>query len=346
MIELLNDSLFFSFPEIHPKAGIKINFQRTLRIPDDGKSYPLPPGLGQFPMKHVDDYSTKVPPIWIQHGGVMLPMYQSEALWINFNPDYLMEHGTGYPFAIKVATGKINAVTGDQWQGGLNRKNQDYMVSTKQPWLDGYCVEKGFIRQFVAMPLGSGYSVEEQLTEKPEFGGIQIEVYPMKLDIFKKRFPKRKYEEQMIYKRLSKSDVCLSIEQPAFDMGLAPGGRMKQEIFDDPFEISDWDKDNSSRCFVHLANSLIWRAITGDTPPTVPFTSEEYNRYGLPWFDFYSEDATALEGSSKLKGLKSVKEMAKEKNDNPLPENESVTPENIVKLRQGLKKNQVRIGHF
>ena len=42
------------------------------------------------------------------------------------------------------------------------------------PRLDGYCVEKGIIRQFVAMPLGEGYSVEEQLTGEPTWGGVQI----------------------------------------------------------------------------------------------------------------------------------------------------------------------------
>ena len=160
MIELYNDTLSFSFPKVHPRARFSINFQRTLRIPDDGKNYSLPPGLGRFPMKHVDDYGKTVPPLWTEHGGVMLPMYQSEALWLNFNSDYISEHDTSYPFAIKVATGKINAVTGDDWSDRLQRKPQDYMVSSKQPWLDGYCVEKGFIRQFVAMPLGSGYSAE------------------------------------------------------------------------------------------------------------------------------------------------------------------------------------------
>jgi hypothetical protein len=38
------------------------------------------------------------------------------------------------------------------------------MVSPEQPWLDGFAIEKGVIRQFVAMPLGDGYSVEEQVT--------------------------------------------------------------------------------------------------------------------------------------------------------------------------------------
>jgi hypothetical protein len=345
MIELKHDSLIFSFSEVHPEAQLTINFQRTLRIPDDGKDYPLPPGLGQFPMKHVDDYSDKVPSLWIQHGGVMLPMYQSEALWLNFNSEHLWDRDTSYPFAIKVATGKINAVTGDNWKDGLKRRRQDYMVSTEQPWLDGYCVEKGFIRQFVAMPLGSGYSAEEQITGKAEHGGLQIVVYPMKREAFEKRFPKhtRKFKDaQMVFESAS----LMSMKVGAADMGLAPGGRMRQEIYKDPFKLNDWDMDQKSRCFVHLTNSMVWRAITGDTPPTVPFTTKEYSNHGLPWFDYYSDNSTVLKGSGKLKGLKSVVEMGKEKGDNTLPENESVDPAHIVKLRKGLKKGQVREGQF
>ncbi|HDO25449.1 MAG TPA: hypothetical protein ENG95_02235 [Nitrospirae bacterium] len=71
MIELLNNRLVFSFPEVHPEARFSISFQKTLRIPDDNKEYPLPPGLGKFPLKHVDDYQKTVPASWKEHGGVM-----------------------------------------------------------------------------------------------------------------------------------------------------------------------------------------------------------------------------------------------------------------------------------
>jgi hypothetical protein len=47
-----------------------------------------------------------------------------------------------------------------------------------------------------------------------------------------------------------------------------------------------------------------------------------------------------------LKGLKSVVQLGKDKQDNPLPENESVTPGKIIELRKGLKKNEVREGTF
>ena len=343
MIELKRDSLVFIFPEVHPGARLTIDFQRTLRIPDDGKDYPLPPGLGRFPLKHVDDFAQTVPSKWIEHGGVMLPMYQSEALWLNFSSNFLYHHETPYPFAIKVSTGKINAVTGDDWTDGLKRRPQDYMVSTKQRWLDGYCIEKGFIRQFVAMPLGSGYSTEEQLTQEAEHGGIQFVVYPMKREVFEKRFPKRDFEKIFM---LRESDIMFSVKKRSFDMGLAPGGRMRQEIYKDPFKLKDWDLDAKSRCFVHISNSLVWRAITGDDPPMVPFTAKEYTRQGLPWFDYYGDNSTAVKGAKKLKDLKSVAQTGKEKGDNPLPENESVTPKKIVKLRNGLCQGQVREGSF
>jgi hypothetical protein len=115
------------------------------------------------------------------------------------------------------------------------------------------------------MPLGSGYSAEEQITGEAEHGGIQIIVYPIKQEIFEKRFPKRTREFEELPTFLE-GDTLMSMEAGGAEMELAPGGRIRQEIYKDPFKLSDWDIDQKSRCFVHLTNSLVWRAITGDTP--------------------------------------------------------------------------------
>ena len=96
--------------------------------------------LGRFPLRHVDDYADRLPVAWHRRGGVLLSMHQAEALWIEFDSE------TDYPFALKVATGKMCAVTGDAWVARLNRDPQDYLVVPEQPWLDGYCVAKGAIR--------------------------------------------------------------------------------------------------------------------------------------------------------------------------------------------------------
>jgi hypothetical protein len=346
MIELKHNRLLFSFPDIHPDARLEIGFQRTFRIPDDGKTYPLPPGFGFFPLCHVDDYTRGLPPVWLERGGVMLPMYQSEALWLLFTAPLVERRWTGYPFAIKVAAGKINAVTGKSWSDRLNTGPQDYVVAPRQPWLDGFCIQKGLIRQFVAMPLGAGYTAEEQLTSQAEYGGLQIVAYPMKRDVFERRFPEREPVDYLLRSCEAAAAPRLRAKGARADMGLAPGGRMKQEIYADPFDFDDWELAEKGRCFIHIANSLVWREITGRQPPTTPPTAKEYAKAGLPWFDYYDDQAQALDGAPVLAGLKSVAELGLEKGAAPLPENESVTPETVVELRRHLKKDQVREGKF
>ena len=128
-----------------------VSFQRTLRIPDDGNTYPLPPGLGEFPICRVEEFEDRVPDSWKLHGGVFIPMYQREALWLSFRGAHWR------PNAVKVAIGKINAVTGKPWDQTLHAAPQDYLVCPDQPWLDGINAGEGYIRQFVALPLGMGY---------------------------------------------------------------------------------------------------------------------------------------------------------------------------------------------
>lgn len=341
MIELNSNQLTVSFPELALQPKLGIDLQRTLRIPDDGKNYPLPPGLGRFPLRHIDDYARNIPDKWLQRGGIIMPMWQSEALWIHFDAPYIPERQTSYPFAIKIATGKINAVTGKSWERGLDRNPQNYLAIPGQPWLDGYCVEKGIIRQFVAMPLGEGYSVEEQITGQAELGGMQIEIFPMRAKIFEKRFPIQKFPSTAGFYEIE----CGAVALCAGEMGLAPGGRMRQEIYKDRFSIHDWDTEHSSRCFIHLVNSLAWHKITGQKPPSPPPTASQYTRAGYPWFDYYDDELKALEGAMSLSCLKTVKEIS-DQNRAALPDNQTVSVTNLINLRASLAGNQVRESDF
>lgn len=338
-MELKNDELICHFPEVHPKARLRITFQRTLRIPDDDSVYPLPPGLGRFPLRHVDDFPKRAPPTWLAHGGVMLPIYQAEAMWLSFDPEYLDRHEAAWPFAIKIATGKIDAVSGNSWQAGLHRDPQDYLVAPEQPWLDGWCVAEGEIRQFVAMPQGRGYTAEEQLTGKAEHGGLQIQVVPMGREAFERRFP--------VQPRRSRGSMVLACPSaPELEMGLAPGGRMRQAIERDPYDLADWHATASSRCFVHLANSERWRSITGKKPPTKPLSARDYTEAGLPWFDWYDERSQPLPEAGILGTLQSVATLGRIRREKPLPENASVMAQPVVSLRAGLAPGQVREGGF
>ena len=63
-IELNDDQLIFRFSGVHEDAELAIEFQRTLRIPDDNREHYLPPGLGEFPLSRVDDYPDNLPDRW------------------------------------------------------------------------------------------------------------------------------------------------------------------------------------------------------------------------------------------------------------------------------------------
>jgi hypothetical protein len=334
MITLEGNNLTFRFPEIHEGAKNAIQFQRTLRIPDDGKHYPLPPGLGAFPLRHVEDFADRVPEGWRERAGVMMPLYQAEAMWISFSANR-WSRGS-YPCAVKVAAGKINAISGKPWKPELDGSERDYIVVPEQPWLDGFCIAKDVIRQFVAMPLGSGYSVEEQITGKPEHGGLQILVYPMRREHYEALLRRR--ERSLVHMAAagarSGSLLCRTAE-PARGMGLAAGGRMRQQIYADPHGLDAWDQSIWSRCFVTLVDAVQWREITGEAPPTKPPTAADYTKAGLPWFDYYASDLETLGGARALALVKGVAEIASEKGEQVLAPDGEVNPDTIISIAPG-----------
>lgn len=107
-------------------------------------------------------------------------------MWIRFD--------SNDEFAIKIFVGGINAISGEPAvetaATRLRRLNlladqksvQDYVITPDQLWLDGIASTQGRVRQFVAMPVGSGYTVEAQVTGKDVTGGLQFEITPAKVD--------------------------------------------------------------------------------------------------------------------------------------------------------------------
>jgi hypothetical protein len=335
MVSLSDDVLTFRFPDVHAKAKCSVAFERTLRIPDDNRSYNLPPGLGKFPLSHVEDHAEKTPSSWSKRGGVFLPMYQAEALWIDLHGAFW---GNSYPCAVKVAAGKINAVSGKAWSDGLSDNPQDYIVTPGQRWLDGFNVSEGLIRQFVAMPLGEGFTAEEQVTGYADLGGIQISVAPMKKEVYDELFPpvESVKEDAPLF---SRNPTSLRISS----MGLAPGGLMQQKINADKYGIDVWDTEATSRCFVHLANSEVYKEITGNRPPTKPPSAKEYTDAGLPWFDYFDAEMKNLKGSKILSALDSVAAKTLKVGKGILGDNEPINPKRIVKIAD---KSEVRDGDW
>ena len=86
--------------------------------------------------------------------------------------------------------------------------------------------------------------------------------------------------------------------------------------------------------------------MTGEKPPTTPPTSKEYKRAGIPWFDYYDDRRTAVDAAEALAALKSVAELAEERGEVALPENESVEVDRVRHVGRAKRPDEVREGVF
>lgn len=334
----------------------EVSFERTLRIPDDGNTYPLPPSLGSFPILNVDDYKDTVPKSWLEHGGVFIPLYQREAMWMCFHVRDNRSH------AVKIAVGKINAVTGKPWSDKLEK--DDYVVVPEQPWLDGINAGDDFIKQFVAMPLGMGYTVEGQVTGEEKFGGIQIICFDPKPGMAERQNRMSEVMTQGLdssglwastdttkfscfaAKGLRADTLASSVLPKAAEMGLAAGGKMRQKIYPDKYGIDVWDKDTSGKVYVHIVNSMMYFEITGKESPPTPVSARSYTDAGLPWFDLYDEAEDDIKKSKVFDKVKSVKEMDKEKGFEGQQDDETVEVPDELVTKYHLNKDKVRNGKW
>ncbi|WP_406193698.1 hypothetical protein OG331_08655 [Streptomyces sp. NBC_01017] len=301
-------------------GGVAVRFIRTLRLPESG-THALPPGLGEFPVRRVADYPDTVPEAWRARGGVMLPVYLREAMWLSFG-------GTAEPAALQVGVGKVCAVSGKPWSDRLRHKPQNYVVLPRQRWLDGINSGKGTVRQFVAVPLGLGATVEGQVTGEEVWGGVQLQSFPLK----EPQLARWRREETLRAERarafmpsggygaampMAAAPAQGAVSAPAgasaggtrraaAAMGLGVGGSMRQEVYEDDRPLSDWAETPAGRVFVHLVTPPEWRRITGEAPPPSPVDRAAYTRAGLPWFDYYDQDAEDLAPTDTLGAVKPV----------------------------------------
>ncbi|MGP3689832.1 hypothetical protein ACTVZO_34920 [Streptomyces sp. IBSNAI002] len=310
--------------------GVQIRFIRTLRLPESG-THALPPGLGEFPLRRVEDYPDTAPPEWLAKGGVMLPVYLREAMWLSFGR-------SAEPAALQVGVGKVCAVSGERWTGRLARDPQNYVVLPRQPWLDGINSGDGTVRQFVAVPLGLGATVEGQVTGEETTGGVQLQAFPLgeralaewrRAQLEARRAAPRPgggpaapggfagYGGAVPMPMAAAPPGAMPPPGPAPARGAAPaapamglgvGGSMRQEVYRDDRPLSAWAREPAARVFVHLVTPPAWRRITGEDAPPSPVDRAAYTRAGLPWFDYYDESGADLAPAGPLTGVKPVGE--------------------------------------
>ena len=252
MIELRNNSLQVSFPEVHPMAKMTVTFEKAFRAEQEGQEASKLSTKARFPLKHIDDYAAKIPAKLLKRGGIILPMYQSEALAIHFMPHKAKssdgspyENAEGkswYPFIVKVGCGLINAVSGGNIKDKLSSYPQNYLFIDKPTLLYGMNDKSGVIRQFIASPLGKGITVEEQLTGNAQYGGIQLIIYPLKKKTFEEFYaPQKKMLGEKIL--FSLEIPCLRLDDRIFSKkGYIPNESVANEKYK---EECNWLNDHS-----------------------------------------------------------------------------------------------------
>ena len=125
-------------------------------------------------------------------------------------------------------------------------------------------------------------------------------------------------------------------------MGLAPGGLMRQQIYEDEYGLDAWEPSARSRCFVHILNSVDFLRGTGAEPPTEPPTARVYSDAGMPWLEYYAADRQALASARKLAGLDSVASARLKRGDGILAGNEPIGTPHVIHLgsHSGVREGQ------
>lgn len=274
-----------------------ISFNRTLRIPEDGKHYDLPAGFGHLPILRIEDVANRVPEKWRQEGGLIIPLYQREALFLEFC-------GVKWrPTIAKVAVGQISAITGKPHDLDLKSGRQDYVVVPVQRWLDGINAGNGIVRQFVAMPLGQGYTVEAQITDEETHGGFQLAAFEPKEGRFS--------EPRSAWHGSKGGVLCAKREDTSTDieMGIAAGGSIRQQIFEDVYGVETWDGETCVALNLHIVNSAMYEEITGRPAPATPISEKTYRTKGLPWFRHFDENRRIVSAPKAFSKILSIQQI-------------------------------------
>lgn len=301
---------------------LSVTLHRTIRVAAKDVSN-LPPSLGALPIYKVADYKETCPSYW-EEEAVFVALHNQEAVWLSFeNED---------PLAVLIGAGGVNALNGEKLE--LNLKEENYIVTPPQPWLDGWKDKDGTVYQFVSTTFkdGEGLSVGEQLhKEECSTGGMGIAVFEAKDPVLLHRpvvlkgpeeiwgtssgeplIPSKiyccsldscYYSDSMSQHTSNSIHLDCDVSDMPSEMAIGKGGKITQKIYPDPYGIDTWKKEPIAAQAIYLINSEQFSKITGLPMPDLPRDAESY--YGK-WFGLKDESFKDIAGSEIFTGLKTV----------------------------------------
>jgi hypothetical protein len=119
------------------------------------------------------------------------------------------------------------------------------------------------------------------------------------------------------------------------EMGIARGGKIRQQIMEDTYGAASWDEAAFRDVVIHIVNSEVYQHITGREAPPSPITDEQYRNCNIPWYSDYQENAPSLSPVTVFKRILSIGQIDKNRGvaeENALPTRE-IRPEEILRIR-------------
>ena len=260
---------------------LTITFQRTLRIPDDGSTYPLPPWLGAFPLRRVADYADTRP------GGVAARTAACSCRCTS-------ARRCGWGSAARGRSGRRAEGRGRQ---GLRLVGPHVVRASARRQRGRHAGLHGRSRSAVARRDQRGQRLDPPVRRdaarhglhrrrarspaRRRHGGIQLCVFDPQPGFAVAPPPPLRFAAPAASAACALSAGALvpppacaapRVKRPRVAakgaaMGLAAGGRMRQRIYPDPHGLDAWDQD---RLHARLRCTRQQRAVAGRSPASTP----------------------------------------------------------------------------
>ena len=254
--------------EIHFGASVTLRFMRTLRIPGSRPDNTRQPHLGAFPLFQFEDYLEQLPDTWRASRGIFIPLREFEAMWISLSGRWWK------PNAVKVRSGRIDAITGTPWTDDLRLNPRNYIVCPDQTSCDGVNLGGGAIGQFAAPSLADESAVNPRHPRNNVFDSIELVVFEPRAGCFPDRPPRGRVRGNDACGRPRQSEAAEANTVTSEQTARVPPATRDS--------IETWNPLHTTRVCVRLVNSAQFREITSQDPPPAPVSARDYADAALP----------------------------------------------------------------
>ena len=227
---------------------ISLSFQRAGFLTLEGSRHSL--NFGALSARLVRDYAGSFSESWSTREAVFIPLLADERIWLGFSTRQRS-------YAIQIAVGEVNAVSGQSWIPGLTASPQNYLVSPPQLHWDG--IRRGQdLLPFDSQSLNSD--------ERPAGAWVLLVYAPLGDALGPAQVSEFDHDPGKLYDTFRQSDRNHAENHP----------------LQDPFGVDTWSREPLCTVFIVPVTAPRYEEITGVKVPPTRKACEVYTGYRLP----------------------------------------------------------------